>query len=131
MTLHDDSGNRLGNSATVTVPGNGLRQVNRDELRSLLGVSAVNGFLTFVSDQPILAWASKIDNGTNDPSFQIAIAATASTPISQFAPIISDQRNNLLFVALALVAPLLLFLRSGKKDPRDALDNRLIPEGNA
>ena len=131
MTLHDDSGNRIGNSATVTVPGNGLLQVNRDDLRSRLGVSAVNGFMTFVSNQPIVGWASKIDNGTDDPSFQIAIAATASTPISQFAPIISDQRNNLLFVALALIAPLLLFLLSGKKEPQAGLDNRLLPTGNA
>jgi hypothetical protein len=59
--------------------------------------------LTITSNQPIHAWASKIENGTGDPSFQIGIGALAGTVISQVLPSSSDARNSLLFVGLALI----------------------------
>ena len=72
----------------------------RDSIGALNGT---NGYLTITSNQPIHAWASKIENGTGDPSFQIGIGALAGTVISQVMPSGSDARNNFLFVGLALI----------------------------
>ena len=46
--------------------------------RRILGAnSSTSGYLKLTSDQPIHAWASKIDNGTDDPSFETAIGQSA------------------------------------------------------
>jgi hypothetical protein len=106
VTLRGAAGQSLGN-ANFVVPGNGLTQVRvRDAIGALNGT---NGYLTITSNQPIHAWASKIENGTGDPSFQIGIGALAGTVISQVLPTGSDARNNLLFIGLALI-PTLAFL---------------------
>jgi hypothetical protein len=106
VTLRGATGQSLG-SANFVVPGNGLTQVRvRDSISALNGT---NGYLTITSDQPIHAWASKIENGTGDPSFQIGIGALTGTVVSQVLPSGSDARNNLLFVGLALI-PAVAFL---------------------
>jgi len=106
VTLRGATGQQLGN-ANVVVPGNGLTQFRvRDSIGALTGG---NGYLTITSNQPIHAWASKIENGTGDPSFQIGIGALAGTVISQVLPSGSDARNDFLFVGLALI-PVGLFL---------------------
>jgi hypothetical protein len=106
VTLRGATGQQLG-SANFVVPGNGLFQFRvRDSIPQLSGG---NGYLTITSNQPIHAWASKIENGTGDPSFQIGIGALAGTVISQVLPSGSDARNNLLFVGLALI-PVIAFL---------------------
>ena len=106
VTLRGATGQSLG-STTVNVPGNGLTQFRvRDQISALNGT---NGYLTITSNQPIHAWASKIENGTGDPSFQIGIGALAGTVISQVMPSGSDARNNLLFAGLALI-PAVAFL---------------------
>lgn len=72
------------NSVTVTIPRNGMTQVN-NVVRSLVqgsgGVTGRNGYLRLTSTQPIIAWASKIENGTGDPSFQVGIGARYSPPL--------------------------------------------------
>jgi hypothetical protein len=106
VTLRGATGQSVG-SANFAVPGNGLTQFRvRDSIGALNGT---NGYLTITSNQPIHAWASKIENGTGDPSFQIGIGALAGTVISQVLPSGSDARNNLLFVGLALI-PAVAFL---------------------
>jgi hypothetical protein len=106
VTLRGAAGQSLG-SANFAVPGNGLTQFRvRDSIGALNGT---NGYLTITSNQPIHAWASKIENGTGDPSFQIGIGALAGTVISQVLPSGTDARNNLLFVGLALI-PAVAFL---------------------
>jgi hypothetical protein len=106
VTLLGATGQQLGN-ANFVVPGNGLTQFRvRDSIGALNGT---NGYLTITSNQPIHAWASKIENGTGDPSFQIGIGALAGTVISQVLPSGSDARNNLLFICLALI-PAVAFL---------------------
>ena len=106
VTLRGAAGQSLG-SANFAVPGNGLTQFRvRDSIGALNGT---NGYLTITSNQPIHAWASKIENGTGDPSFQIGIGALAGTVISQVLPSGSDARNNLLFIGLALI-PAIAFL---------------------
>jgi hypothetical protein len=117
ITLHDDSGAQKGNSTSVTVPANGMMQLNRI-VSTLLGGQG-SGYLKISSNQPVIAWASKITNSTNDASFEIGVAAGPTTPISSFIPEGSDLRNELLFVALALIAPALslLFQRRKKSQP--------------
>jgi hypothetical protein len=106
VTLRGATGQPLG-STSVVVPGNGLTQFRvRAEIAALTGT---NGYLTISSNQPIHAWASKIENGTGDPSFQIGIGALSGTVISQVLPDGSDARNNFLFVGLALL-PAVAFL---------------------
>jgi hypothetical protein len=47
-------------------------------VRRMLGAgSSTSGYLKLTSDQTIHAWASKIDNGTDDPSFETAIGQSA------------------------------------------------------
>lgn len=106
VTLRGATGQQLG-SANFTVPGNGLTQFRvRDAIGALTGG---NGYLTITSNQPIHAWASKIENGTGDPSFQIGIGALSGTVISQVLPSGADARNNFLFIGLALI-PAIVFL---------------------
>lgn len=106
VTLRGATGQPLGN-ANFVVPGNGLTQVRvRDAIGALTGT---NGYLTITSNQPIHAWASKIENGTGDPSFQIGIGALSGTVISQVLPSGSEVRNDFLFVGLGLI-PALVFL---------------------
>jgi len=69
VELINELGNSVG-SLNTTVPPNGLKQVN-DVARAALGTSTPSGipaYLKLTSDQPIHAWASKIDNRTDDPS---------------------------------------------------------------
>ena len=67
--LVDSFGSSMG-SLNTTIPPGGLKQIN-DIARAILGTSAPSGvsaYLRVTADQPIHAWASKIDNGTDDPS---------------------------------------------------------------
>jgi len=119
ITLRDDSGALQGSSTSVAVPANGMMQLN-GIVSTLLGgtpqgVSDYTGYLRISSDQPIIAWASKITNGSNDSSFEIGVAAGPTTPVSAFIPESSDPRNELLFIALALIAPALLLLFQRRK----------------
>jgi hypothetical protein len=84
ITFHNKSGTQLG-STTRSVDGNGMLQINH-VIREVLGAQSVtgqNGYLKLISDQPIIAWASKIENASNDSSFQIGIAASNSNPIAK------------------------------------------------
>jgi len=77
VTLFNDSGQQVGNSISTPVQANGLTQLD-DIVERLRGRADVNGgYLRIVSSQPILAWASKVDNGTDDPSFQMGIGVSA------------------------------------------------------
>jgi len=81
ITLHDSLGAEAGRT-TIDVPGNGMKQINsvvRQLLNSGGAVTGQNGYLKFSSDQPIIAWASKVENGSGDPSFQIGIGAASES----------------------------------------------------
>ena len=82
MTLFDSFGQQVGNPLTIPF-GNDCSvcadQVNTivQRLRGSIGVT--EGYVKISSSlQPIIAWASKIENGTDDPSFQIGIGAASS-----------------------------------------------------
>jgi hypothetical protein len=130
VTLHSDSGSQVGNPLVIGVPGNGLNQQNL-VVRLLVGSSGVTGqtgYLKLVSNVPIVAWATKIENGSEDPSFQLGIAATS---ISQFAPAGVQTQNNVLFVFLALLAPLVFFLWQWKNGSESDLNDGRIATVNS
>lgn len=115
ISLRDSTGAQQGSPMNVTVPANGMMQLN-GIVSTLLGGAQGAGYLRISSDQPIIAWASKITNVSNDSSFEIGIAAGPTTPVSAFIPESSDPRNELIFIGLALIAPLLLLLLQRKKN---------------
>ena len=122
VTFHNNDGTQVGVPLAFGVPANGMTQRNlivRDLLNSGGAVTNQNGYLRITSDQPLIAWASKIDNGTNDPSIQIGIGA-ASTVISQIETGTQVVQNNLLFVALGLLGPIAVCLTpsQGRKGSR-------------
>jgi hypothetical protein len=122
VTLHDDSGAVLG-TANLSVQGNGMTQVN--VAGSIPALSGRDGYLKIQSDRPVHAWASKLDNLTDDASYEIGIGALTSGSVSQVAPAISDLRNNLLFIGLALIAPFVLALRRNRVNFPAGADQRV------
>jgi hypothetical protein len=132
VSLFNNAGTQVGSTISYSVPGNGMRQINgvvRELLNSGGAVTGQNGYLRITSNQPIHAWASKIENGTGDPSFQIGIGALSGAVISQVLPSGSDARNNFLFIALALV-PAVVFLVVKLKGidlyPDDSLARQMV-----
>jgi hypothetical protein len=112
VAFFNNSGTQVGAPISFQVAGNGMTQRNgvvRDLLNSGGAVTGENGYLKITSDREVIAWASKVENGTGDPSFQIGIGA-ASVVVSQIEAGTIVMQNNLLFVALALVGPLAVFL---------------------
>ncbi len=79
ITLFNDSGQQVGNSISTTVVANGLTQLDNIVQRLRGSTDVSGGYLRIVSSQPIIAWASKVENGTDDPSFQIGIGGASST----------------------------------------------------
>ena len=73
LTLVDAEGMVLGGK-TVQVEAEGLKQINsvaRFLFEESVG-SDIQANLYLESDQPISAWASQIDNTTNDPSMLLS-----------------------------------------------------------
>jgi hypothetical protein len=109
VALFDNGGNQLGSTLT-TVAGNGMQQLN-SVMRTILnsaGPTGQNGYLMLTSDQPILAWASKIENGTGDPNFEIGIGALSSGVISPAQPGMVDIKNPMITFGLALSISLIM-----------------------
>jgi len=77
VSLYGTAGALLG-SHDLAVNPFGMTQVDRIVRRILGANSPTAGYLALTSDQPIHAWASKIDNGTDDPSFETAIGRSPS-----------------------------------------------------
>lgn len=77
VTLFNDSGQQVGNSILTTVAADGLTQL--DHIVQRLRGSAVvsGGYLRIISSQPAIAWVSKVDNGTDDPSIQLGIGISS------------------------------------------------------
>jgi Tfp pilus assembly protein PilF len=75
IILFNESGQPVGNPMATTLAANGLTQFDGIVQRLRGSVSVTGGYLRITSSQPIIAWASKIENGTDDPSFQIGIEA--------------------------------------------------------
>ena len=78
VSLIDDLGRQRA-SQTWSVPPLGMAQIDRI-VRTMLSTEEATGFRGYAnlsSDQPFHAWASKIDNSTDDPSFEPALGPSA------------------------------------------------------
>ncbi|MFN8007911.1 MAG: hypothetical protein U0V70_12965 [Terriglobia bacterium] len=131
VQLLNDSGTPVGTVINTQIPGNGLNQINgvvRTLLQSGGAVTGQNGFLKIVANRPILAWASKVENGTNDPSFQIGVGAP-TTVVSPTQVDVIDFRNNLLFLGLALLGTTALFLPRTKQRPMGLFPGTGVQQG--
>jgi glucose/arabinose dehydrogenase len=101
-SLFTSSGVILGVQEVLVPPG-GMVQVN-NIVQSLLGATSttgVSGYLRLISDQPIHAWASKIDNVTEDPSLETGVGEELSeTGTKLLIPSVSntDRFKSLLVV---------------------------------
>ncbi len=69
----NSNGMELARSTTSVVP-HGLKQLNSNELLQIINQGAegtVECYVRVDSDQPVLSWASQIENSTNDPGFSM------------------------------------------------------------
>ncbi|MEW5979037.1 MAG: DUF5719 family protein [Acidobacteriota bacterium] len=101
MTLVDKDGLVLG-TKTVQVEGKGLRQINsvaRFLYEDSLGAD-VRGNIYLESDQPISAWASQIDNSTNDPSMLLSKRTGATRILIPSTANISTFSSSLVLMNL-------------------------------
>jgi glucose/arabinose dehydrogenase len=102
VSLFDSNGSPRG-ALTFNVPARGMTQINRIAA-TLAGPGAalpVVGYLRLSCPQPIHAWASKIDNGTDDPSMQVALGDELSdTGTKMLIPSVAgtDRFKSLLVV---------------------------------
>ncbi len=75
--LRRGAGSSIGTSSIGPLPANGFRQVSLGGFPGAAGVTDTNLFLEFTSDQPVLAFASVINNGSGDPFAIVASPDTA------------------------------------------------------
>ncbi len=105
ITLVDQEGMVLAGQ-TVQVSPKGLKQINsvaRVLYADSLG-SDVHGNLYLESDQPISAWASQIDNATNDPSLLLSKRTGASKILIPSAANISKFHSSLVVMNVGFTA---------------------------
>ena len=88
MKIRKGDGTQLS-SGTISVGANGLVQKALDDAGAFPGVAGTtdtNLWVEFTSDQPVLAFASVINNASGDP---FAIVMTAEPNVSASAPVAS------------------------------------------
>ncbi|MEW5976084.1 MAG: PQQ-dependent sugar dehydrogenase [Acidobacteriota bacterium] len=72
IEMIDSSGATLG-MQSIRVPGRGMSQI--DGIARTLANKETEGYLKLSSQRPIHAWASKINNATDDPSLEVALGS--------------------------------------------------------
>ena len=77
VDLYDTQGN-IAAQGNYVVRSNELRQILN--IIPALGSNIGVGWLLIFSDEPLTAWASVINNATNDPSIELAIADQLDKP---------------------------------------------------
>ncbi len=100
MVRFFDSGGQQLAAAPVGVPAKGLTQIN-NIVRQMLGLQDVSnreGYIRLESDQPIFAWASQIDNTTNDPGFAVSRSQGASRLLVQSTANVGTFKSSLVVV---------------------------------
>jgi hypothetical protein len=102
VTLVDVDGMVLGSKTLVVEPG-GLKQTNSvaQYLYDSLG-GETQGNLYLESDQAISAWASQIDNGTNDPSMLVSKRVGATKILVPSAANTSTFKSSLVLMNVGL-----------------------------
>ncbi len=67
-------------TGNYVVGSNAMRQIN--DIIPTLGSNISVGWLVIFSDEPLTAWASVINNATNDPSIELAVADQIGKPVA-------------------------------------------------
>lgn len=99
IRLYDKNGQQLA-ATPVAVSAKGLTQIN-NVVRQLLGLQEManrEGYIRLESDQPILAWASQIDNSTNDPGFAVSKGQGATRLLVQSTTNVGSFKSSLVVV---------------------------------
>jgi hypothetical protein len=101
--LYDKNNVLVGTPKTVALPP--FAVISPQELRGYLGAPAgadlSDAWLGYTSDQPIVAYASCVDNGTTDPTYIAAVEdsgapTTTSTPPLKLLDVV--EHNNVITV---------------------------------
>jgi formylglycine-generating enzyme required for sulfatase activity len=85
-TLRRGDGSSIGTVTYASLPANGFRQVSLGGFPGASGTTDTNLFLEFTSDQPVLSFASVINNASGDPFAIVAAADTASQELTVTLP---------------------------------------------
>ena len=85
-TLRRGDGSSIGTSTYPALPADGFRQVSLGGFPGASGTTDTNLFLEFTSDQPVLSFASVINNASGDPFAIVAAADTASQELTVTLP---------------------------------------------
>gem|GEM_PF-851910 len=98
LTLYDANGGIIA-SRTTSLPASGLTQLNNVisfvRGRSPLETNNLSGSVIVTADQPIVTYATLIDNTTNDPSLLIGKATGATRLLIQSTTSVSQFRSSL------------------------------------
>jgi len=131
IRLFDRSGAERG-AASVSVAPHGLTQVN-NVIRQLLGLQEVanlDGYIRLQSDQPIVGWASQIDNVTNDPGFAVSKGQGATRLLVQSTANVGSFKSSLVVVNTGSVGALVdLISRDAEGNLKGESRGMLIPAG--
>ena len=112
VTLYDQNGTQVG-ARSISVPAAGLTQLNH-VIRFVGGTDATQmtnlaGSVVIFSDQPLVAYATQVHNGSNDPSLEIGKAAggtqlmiPATTSVNQFRSSLILQNAGELVASVSL-----------------------------
>ena len=85
-TLRHGDGSSIGTVTYPSLPADGFRQVSLGTFPGASTTTDTNLFLEFTSDQPVLSFASVINNGSGDPFAIVATADTASQELTVTLP---------------------------------------------
>ena len=101
VRLISQQGTELGAMSVIVMP-RGMTQLNQ-VVRQLLNrgeMTNVEGYVRLESSQPILAWASQIDNGTYDPGLAVSKGVGASKLLVQSTANVGNFKSSLVVVNL-------------------------------
>ena len=105
VRLMSPQGSELGALPVMVMP-RGMTQLNQ-VVRQLLNreeVTNVEGYVRLESSQPILGWASQIDNTTDDPGFAVSKGGGASKLLVQSTANVGNFKSSLAVVNLGEAA---------------------------
>ena len=131
VKLINQEGVELG-TTVVTVLPKGLTQINQ-VVRQLLnrdGLTDLEGYIRLESSQPILGWASQIDNVTNDPGFSVSKGLGASKLLVQSTANVGSFKSSLVVVNPGnTTATVDIVARDIEGKVQGEMRSRIIPPG--
>jgi len=130
VRLFSNAGSLLG-TTTINVPPHGLVQLNsvNRTLTGASGVSNTSGYIRITSSQPVLGFASLINNSGDDPGLAVSWAAGASRLIIPSSTNVNQFRSTLTVINLSsdVAAPVRVVARDLDGNILAQSSNILIP----